>query len=54
MIYCRFENTSVDLEDCVEHFDEPDLSESEQRYRLKILRFAKELIDDYEDELEEK
>lgn len=37
MSYCRFENTSSDLEDCIDHWED-ELSESENKSK-KILIF---------------
>jgi hypothetical protein len=37
MSYCRFENTSRDLQDCYENFTSTRLSEDEKRYRARIV-----------------
>ena len=51
MSYCRFENTSRDLLDCYEHMDEPEaLSEGERRARLRLIRLAVRIANDYGDE----
>jgi len=47
MGYCRFENTSGDLEDCFDHMDEKDLSESEQKARKKIIKLCVDSALDY-------
>lgn len=44
MGYCRFENTASDLRDCVDHWDD-NLSESEARARVRILRMAAEIFE---------
>ena len=48
MGYCRFENTYKDLRDCYEHMDETDLSETESKYREKILALCKEITEQYD------
>lgn len=48
MSYCRMENTYQDLRDCYDNWDEAD-SETEKRYRKKILELATEIVDDYGD-----
>ena len=50
MSYCRFENTSRDLQDCIEaiqnHYEEcTDLSRYELRALSDILEQAEEIID---------
>lgn len=48
MSYCRFENTFNDLLDCygclLDH-----LSESEQKYRKRLLRLCKSILKEAED-----
>ncbi len=53
MSYCRFENTYKDLEDCYEAMSDNDLSESEKRYRQRMIKLAKDIVDDFGDETEE-
>ena len=50
MSYCRFENTHRDLSDCYYHFDE-ELSESEKKYRQRIIKLCRDIMDDYGDEI---
>lgn len=50
MSYCRFENTSKDLQDCIEaiqnHYEEcTDLSRYELRALSDLLEQAQEIID---------
>ena len=50
MCYCRFENTSRDLQDCIEaiqkHYEEcTDLSRYELRALSDLLEQAEEIID---------
>ena len=52
MSYCRFENTSIDLEDCHDHFDENDLSEGERAARRRIIKMAVEIALDYGGEID--
>lgn len=53
MSYCKFENTYRDLEDCYESMDEDDLSESETKYRRKIIELCNTIATEYGDELDE-
>ncbi len=48
MSYCRFENTSDDLQDCLDAIhngEAEDLNEYEQMGLRKILNIAKEIVD---------
>jgi hypothetical protein len=49
MAYCRFENTYNDLLDCYEHFEEPK-NDSEKEYRYKLLKLAKQIVNEYSTE----
>lgn len=58
MSYCRFENTYHDLLDCEDHFgDTPNddsgednaLSESETKYRNKLVQLCKRIADDWDE-----
>ena len=52
MGYCRFRNTLSDLEDCIEHIDYPDeLSDEEKEARLKLIKLAKGIAEDFGDEV---
>ena len=46
MGYCRFENTFKDLQDCLEYMDDK-LSESEEKYKNKIINLAHEIDVDF-------
>ena len=46
MSYCRMENTFHDLMDCYEGWQDAE-SESELKYRDKILRLAKDIVEEY-------
>lgn len=54
MSYCRFENTFKDLQDCLEDLqygnDFSELSESEQKYRNKLVKMCKRISDEFEEE----
>ena len=50
MSYCRFENTFRDMQDCFEHMDDGDLSESEDKYRNRLIELAQQVASYYEDE----
>ena len=59
MSYCRFENTTSDMEDCVEQLRDrtlDDLNEYEIASLGSFLSLAKEIVDneDYIDEIIEK
>ena len=48
MSYCKFENTYSDLRDCYESMDD-ELSESEQKYRDRMVQMCKNIADEYGD-----
>lgn len=45
MSYCRFENTYMDLQDCIENMHEPASNERDERYRKRLLELLKEVVD---------
>jgi len=46
MSYCRFENTSNDLEDCVDNWElSEDASDFEKNAKKKIIKLAREIVD---------
>ena len=47
MSYCRFENTYRDLVDCAQAMNET-LSESERKYKEKLVNVCQEIIEEYE------
>lgn len=47
MSYCRMENTYIDLRDCYENWDRSE-SDSEIKYRDKILKLCKDIVDGYD------
>ena len=51
MSYCRFENTSGDLQDCYDAFDKKDLSDVEERARKQIIALCVDIACDYGDEV---
>ena len=51
MSYCRFENTYRDLIDVEDHFDDENLSASEEAYRIRILQTCKRIVEDFKEEL---
>lgn len=54
MSYCRFENTYGDLQDCYDHMDEvEEMSDSEKKYRRRLIELCQNIFDDYGDELDE-
>jgi hypothetical protein len=46
MSYCRFENTYEDLKDCYENIDNDDLSESEKKFKDKLVNLCCEIAKD--------
>ena len=48
MDYCKFENTCVDMERCVEHLKEnrPLPSEYEMRGYTRLLEYCKEFVEE--------
>lgn len=50
MSYCRFENTANDLADCLEHFEDCNLSSYEANARRRILRMAQEIVESFTEE----
>jgi hypothetical protein len=45
MSYCRFNNTALDLADCIENWDEGVSSKEEARKRKHLVELAEELIE---------
>jgi hypothetical protein len=52
MSYCRFEGTYNELIECLENFEDNDISEQEQKYKLKLIRLCQKITNNYEDLLE--
>ncbi len=51
MSYVRFENTYGDLQDCYEAMDK-DLSESEKKYRTKLIKLCSRISGECQDLLD--
>jgi hypothetical protein len=54
MPHCRFQNTVADLLDCYQGdgINEPDtLSEAEQKARIKLIKLACRIAEDYGEEV---
>ena len=50
MSYCRFENTYRDFKDCYDNIEHPEsLSESEKKYRERLIKLVKEMAEDIMD-----
>lgn len=52
MSYCRFQNTALDLYDCVDFLrsDDPEeMSIEEQKAFARIIKLAKEIAENYSD-----
>ena len=52
MSHCRMENTYNDLRDCWKNWCDIS-SETEKKYRAKILTICREIVTDFGDEAEE-
>jgi len=53
MSYCRFENTYNDLLDCFENIWNEAESMRDERYRVRMIRFLKEQLNEIEELNEE-
>ena len=54
MSYVRFENTYRDLKDCAENMhDVQGLSESEQKWRIKLIELCEQIADEYREGADE-
>ena len=51
MGYCRFQNTNIDLEDCIEHIDDHDLSEEEVFSRKQLIENCVQIAIDFGHEI---
>jgi hypothetical protein len=49
MSYCRFQNTYNDLVDCYENMENVN-SDSEKRYRTRLIELCQDIIQDYGDD----
>lgn len=46
MTYVRFRNTSEDLEDCLEHINDANLSPEEEEARKRLVKLCRRVIAD--------
>ena len=53
MSYVRFENTYKDLRDCYNNMDDPDLSDTESKYRKFIIELCISIAEEYSERLED-
>jgi glutathione peroxidase-family protein len=61
MSYCRFENTYKDLQECYEALQdeggvegiEAEANEYEKPYIKRLIELCKDIVEDFEDELED-
>ena len=44
MSYCRFANTSEDLEDCLNHIDDKLVSQAEQKARVQLIEMCQSIL----------
>ncbi len=49
MSYCRFQNTVTDIEECIDHMADSDLSEDENEARKMLIEICQQIIDDYKE-----
>lgn len=49
MSYCRFQNTVQDFQDCLDNIYEDDLSKDERRARIRLIKLAYEMVQDFLD-----
>lgn len=48
MSYCRFENTARDLADCRNNLPQEELSESETKAFIKLVKLCREIAERYD------
>lgn len=49
MSYCRFHNTVTDMKDCIDYVWDMDLSEDENKKRIKFIELCREVAEQFED-----
>jgi len=54
MSYCRFRNTEIQLQDCLDNLFDSNLSEEEDAARSQLIKICQDIIFEVGDELEEK
>ena len=47
MSYCRFQNTLLDLQNCVDYMDDDDLSPEEAQAREYLIEVCTEIVDNW-------
>lgn len=52
MAYCRFHNTAIDLQDCLNHIND-ELEGEEKKARAQLVTICQDIIDAFENEDEE-
>lgn len=45
MSYCRFENTYLDLQDCIDNMHKKCNNDRDERYRKRLLEEIKKLVE---------
>jgi hypothetical protein len=50
MSYCRFRNTVSDLQDCVGHICDDDLSEDEIKARKALVRCCRRIVEEADEQ----
>ena len=45
MSYCRFQNTLHDLDDCLDHLEDDNLSREEKRAKTQLISRCREILE---------
>ena len=53
MSYCRFENTLIDLKDCLRHIDHEAENQFDEQARQEMLGMFKEIFEDWNGDVEQ-
>ena len=53
MSYCRFENTMIDLKDCLRHIDYEAENSRDEEARQEMLGMFKEIFEDWGGDVEQ-
>jgi len=49
MSYCRFEGTYNELIECLENFEDNDISQREEDYKRMLIKLCQKISNNYED-----
>ena len=53
MSYCRFENTMIDLKDCLHHINQEAENDRDESARQEMLELFKEIFEDWGGDVEQ-